>query len=76
MLVSEMDSGFQHSIDIRAGRQAYLVNIEGDLQVNGGAVQLGMREAMTVQASSTAGVELTLQAGSRGSHIMIIEMQQ
>lgn len=72
VLVSEMEPGFQHSIELGADRQAYLVCIEGSLDVNGGAMSLAERDAMAVQAAQPA--PLVLKAGDKGAHFLMVEM--
>ena len=74
VIVSENDAGIEHSIDLGPGRQAYMVCIEGSLDVN--EVQLSQRDAVELVASTSNPLPLTLRSGAGGSHFMLIEMQQ
>eukprot|EP00891_Asterochloris_glomerata_P005623 jgi/Astpho2/5623/fgenesh1_pm.00079_%23_32_t len=74
VIVSENDAGAEHSIDLGPGRQAYMVCIEGSLDVND--VQLSQRDAVELVASKSEPLSLTLRSGGGGSHFMLIEMQQ
>ena len=74
VIVSENDAGAEHSIDLGPGRQAYMVCIEGSLDVND--VQLSQRDAVELVAGSSDPMPLTLRSGADGSHFMLIEMQQ
>eukprot|EP01025_Chloroclados_australasicus_P003640 TRINITY_DN10867_c0_g1_i1.p1 TRINITY_DN10867_c0_g1~~TRINITY_DN10867_c0_g1_i1.p1 ORF type:complete len:302 (-),score=11.78 TRINITY_DN10867_c0_g1_i1:223-1128(-) len=72
VFVSECDGGFQHKIDLGAKRQAYMVCIEGDVEVNGN--KLNTRDAMEIVAEDNGDFPLTITAGQDGTHFMIIEM--
>lgn len=72
VFVSESDAGQEYELELAARRQAYVLCMEGSLQVNGD--QLQMRDAAAVKAADDAPSLLTLSTGSTGSHFMIIEM--
>ena len=74
VIVSENDACAEHSIDLGPGRQAYMVCIEGSLDVND--VQLSQRDAVELVASKSGPLPVTLRSGAGGSHFMLIEMQQ
>lgn len=125
VFVSENDAGFGHEIVLGAGRQAYLVCIEGSMAVGDSAAgacafilheavlllpactlawvppaalsslpptcqhvplppdlaclaetQLAMRDAAELVADKNKPAYLSLKAGDKGSHFMLIEMQQ
>ncbi len=75
VMVSEFDPG--HSVDVMLGadRQAYVVCIDGGLEVAGGDVSahLDTREAAEVVAGGEE-MPLRLTAGPAGAHLMLIEM--
>mmetsp|Transcript_31924 Transcript_31924/g.75855 ORF Transcript_31924/g.75855 Transcript_31924/m.75855 type:complete len:148 (-) Transcript_31924:107-550(-) len=70
--VSESDPGVAHHISVEAGRQVYMVCIEGSVTVNGNL--LGARDAAELRGSSEASMAVTLLSGASGSHVMLIEM--
>lgn len=73
MYVSENDAGVSHSIELGGGRQAYLVVIEGELDVNG--TPLAMRDAIEIVSTSASEPSpVKLESGAGGSHFMLIEM--
>ncbi len=69
--VSENDGSVAHNIVLGEGRQAYLVAIEGSLDVNGTSLQ--KRDAAELVSGSQE-APLTLTSGSQGCHFMLIEM--
>lgn len=71
VFVSEAEAGQAFTLSLGVARQAYLLCIEGDLQVNDAA--LSARDAAELRAAS-ATLPLTLRAGPSGSHFMLIEM--
>ena len=73
--MSENDGGVEHHIALAPGRQAYLVCIEGSL--NMAHVALCTRDAVEiVNKSDSDPFPLTLKSGADGSHLMIIEMRR
>lgn len=83
VVVSETDPGFRQRIRLGKSRQAYIVCIEGTLDLvpeiplqqndSTSGVSLEMREAVEVVPADT-GIALDLVAGGQGAHVMIIEM--
>lgn len=69
--MSENDPNVAQEIALGEGRQAYLVAIEGSLDVNG--TTLEQRDAVELVAGSQ-NMPVTLTSGNRGSHFMLIEM--
>ncbi|KAK9816980.1 hypothetical protein WJX72_007758 [[Myrmecia] bisecta] len=74
VFVSENDAGVQHQVTLGPGRQAYLVTIEGQLEVNG--TPLVTRDAAELVAGDKSPYPVTLTAGTEGAHFMLIEMQK
>ncbi len=72
IFVSENDALVEHAMELGPGRQAYLVNTEGSLGVNG--TTLAARDAMALVADAKKGMALRLRAGLNGAHFMLIEM--
>jgi quercetin 2,3-dioxygenase len=72
VFVAEDDAGVEHSLTLASKRQAYMVCIEGQVDVNG--VRLDMRDAAELVAGDGNAVELTLKAGDQGAHFLLIEM--
>lgn len=74
VFVSESDAGVSHPVELAAGRQAYLVCIEGRLTVNG--VPLYARDAAELRLGDAAAtLPLVLAAGGdAGAHFLMIEM--
>ena len=70
VFVSESDPGMEHTFVLGQGRRAYLVNVEGTLAVN--AVELAMRDAVALVAEQP--MQISLCAGTAGSHFMLIEL--
>ncbi|KAL4860075.1 putative quercetin 2 [Chlorella vulgaris] len=77
VFVSESDPAVQHDITLAAGRQAYLVCIEGSLAVgtSDSETKLSMRDAAELVADKKP-LYLSLTAGEQGAHFMLIEMKQ
>jgi redox-sensitive bicupin YhaK (pirin superfamily) len=69
---SEVDPNLQLSFPLAAGRQAYVLNLEGPVTgaLGGTSVDLQPYEA----ATATGPAELSLAAGDGGAHILIVEM--
>lgn len=57
---------------LAAGRQAYLVNVEGSLSANG--TKLATRDAMAFLADINDAMPISLAAGSDGSHFVLVEL--
>lgn len=64
--VAEMDPGVTLPLSVEAGRQAYLLCMEG------AAGDLGRHDA----AELAAGAELSLTAGGEGAHLLVVEMAE
>lgn len=71
VFVSEAEAGQVFEVSLGKARQAYLLCIEGDLQVND--VALSARDAAELTAPSGT-LPLQLRTGPSGSHFMLIEM--
>ena len=74
MFVSESDAGVSHSIVLGSQRQAYLICIEGNLEVN--EVSLSSRDAIEIVSNGADSFPVTLTAGPQGSHFLFVEMQK
>eukprot|EP00245_Coleochaete_scutata_P012527 TRINITY_DN4868_c0_g1_i4.p1 TRINITY_DN4868_c0_g1~~TRINITY_DN4868_c0_g1_i4.p1 ORF type:complete len:348 (+),score=43.73 TRINITY_DN4868_c0_g1_i4:141-1184(+) len=74
--VSEADPGLQQNFKLSAGRQVYMVCIEGGLKVNDKT--LAVKDALEAVAVKGGGpVDLTLVADpTEGAHFLMIEMAQ
>ncbi len=71
--VSENDADQEQNISLAPARQAYLVCIEGELDVNG--VPLTKRDALeAVNTSDSEQLAVSLKSGAAGSHYLLIEM--
>lgn len=68
MSVLELDTGKEISFEVKAGRQAYLVQIEGSSDINGAS--LSMRDAL-----ESVEENLTIKA-NENSHYLAIEMRK
>lgn len=78
VFVSESDAGVEHQVVLGPRRQAYLVCIEGSMQVSGPRgepLELTQRDAADLVADRSSPLHLTLAAGAQGAHFMLIEMQ-
>ena len=64
--VAELSPGFTLPLSVGAGRQAYLLCMEGS------AGDLSKHDA----AELSAGAELSLTAGSEGAHLLVVEMAE
>lgn len=73
MFVSESDAEQVFEVSLGEARQAYLLCIEGALQVND--IQLSARDAAELMAVVEP-LPLSIRTGPSGSHFMIIEMAQ
>ena len=69
---TELAAGTTLDFDLQAGRQAYLVQLEGDAAVAGahGEAQLAQHDGAELLGPSA----LRFQAGASGAHILLIEM--
>ena len=67
IFVSEVDKGQQLIVALEDGRQAYLLCVEGSLNVNG--IELTMGEAIEIAGET----QLTLSA-HKDSHLLMVEM--
>jgi quercetin 2,3-dioxygenase len=70
--VSESDPGKTFEISLAKGRQAYLLCIEGSLNING--TGLAARDAAELRAPSR-NMPMSLHVGESGGHFMLIEMK-
>jgi redox-sensitive bicupin YhaK (pirin superfamily) len=74
---AENDAGVEHQLALGAGRQAYLVCIEGSMQVlapQGSETTLAARDAAQLEAGAKP-LHLTLTAGREGAHFLLVEMK-
>ena len=72
VFVSEADAGISQQIQLGPNRQAYLVCIEGNLDVND--KQLTTRDAIEIVSDGVSEFPVHLTAGKQGSHFLVIEM--
>ncbi|PNW78730.1 hypothetical protein CHLRE_09g388208v5 [Chlamydomonas reinhardtii] len=74
VIVSESDAGTRFDLSLGPRRQAYLICIEGDMQVND--QKLGMRDGARIVGggSEAAPAPLSITAGSTGAHFLVVEM--
>lgn len=70
--VSENDGGEQFNLQLGPSRQAYLVCIEGSLEINGES--LHQRDGAEVTGSIDSCTDLSLACGPEGAHFMLLEM--
>lgn len=70
--VTELGSGSSVAFTLQEGRQAYIVQLEGDCTVTGahGEAMLTQHDGAELLGAS----ELRWKAGARGAHILLIEM--
>lgn len=73
-LASESDPGVSHTITLNPNRQAYLVCIEGALDVNG--TSLHTRDAVEIVAPKDDPFDVKMTAGDSGAHFLLLEMTQ
>lgn len=74
VFVSENDPGTRFDVPLGAGRQAYVVCIEGDMTVNG--EQLAQRDGARVLGADAQPSTLSLAAGPQGAHFLMVEMKK
>lgn len=74
VFVSENQAGRKYELPLAPGRAAYVININGALDVNG--VHLEPSDAAEVENRNVDDMPLTLASGDKGSHFMVIEMKQ
>lgn len=74
VFVSENEPDRKYELPLAPGRAAYIININGTLDVNG--VQLDRSDAAEAESKGVEALPLTLTAGAEGSHFMVIEMAQ
>lgn len=75
VFVSENQPHKQYTLPLAPGRAAYIININGHLDVNG--VALEKSDAAEVEnRDPQQALGMTLTAGEGGSHFMVIEMTQ
>ena len=70
--VTEMDAGTTLPLSVPAGRQAYLLCVEGSANDSVGGESLDRHDA----AELKAGTELSLTAGGEGAHLLVVEMAE
>lgn len=71
--VSEMKPHLEYSLSLSHNRQAYMVCIEGSLEING--VSLDQRDAIEILPTKGE-MDLSITAGNNGTHLMLIEMSK
>lgn len=76
VVVSQADAGLAQEVTLGAGRQAYIVCIEGSMFVEypKGSADLSMREAVEAVGKKDGPLPLKLVAGDEGAHFMVLEM--
>jgi redox-sensitive bicupin YhaK (pirin superfamily) len=72
VFVSELEANQSLELPLKPNRQAYLVTVEGGLDVNG--TSLDMRDAAKIVGSPTSSTELIVKSGAKGGHFLMIEM--
>ena len=70
--VAEIDAGRTLPLSVPAGRQAYLLCVEGSATDDAGGESLERHDAAEIKA----GTELSLTAGSEGAHLLVVEMAE
>lgn len=74
--VSEMDPGYEQTFVLGKKRQAYMVCIEGGLDVNGKVTMEG-RDAIEIVGSPSKEFNVTFKADpEKGAHFLLIEMEK
>jgi quercetin 2,3-dioxygenase len=83
IVVSQSDPDFPQEISLGRNRQAYIVCIEGTMEITtptvdasdgGSCTPLGTREAAEIVAGKDDNLDVGLKAGKQGAHFMVIEM--
>lgn len=71
--VSEADAGFSQTFQLQPKRQAYLVNIEGSVSVNG--TKVAARDGIEIRGTKDSEVQVELKADeTHGAHFLMIDM--
>lgn len=75
IFVSEIEAGNSASLDIREGRQAYLLCMEGTAQIDGshGSVTLTRHDAAEIYGANSIVAAPT--SGAEGTHLLLVEME-
>lgn len=73
VVVCESDAGREYSLSLGPARQAYVLCMEGGLQVNGQT--LSMRDAARVMGDGNETTALDVAALGDGAHFMVVEMK-
>mmetsp|Transcript_342 Transcript_342/g.620 ORF Transcript_342/g.620 Transcript_342/m.620 type:complete len:174 (-) Transcript_342:126-647(-) len=73
IFVSELEPGTKTSFQIAKGRQAYLLCIEGSVEVEGTRGAEGLSAHDAAEVVGPAGLEF--EAGEAGAHCLLIEMK-
>ena len=77
MFVTELDEGVTLTLTVGAGRQAYILCIEGSTEIgdgSGGSQTLTRHDAATLSIGQSA--ELNFVGGaSGGAHVLVVEMK-
>lgn len=74
LLVSELEAGKSITFPLAADRQGYFLCLEGDVTVSGtnGEQRLDRHDAAEIKGKN----DLTVKAGSKGAHVLLVEMQK
>ncbi|GMH34201.1 hypothetical protein BSKO_02035 [Bryopsis sp. KO-2023] len=72
--ISESDPGLEYNISLSPQRQAYMVCIEGSMDIGGNT--LTERDAIEVVAGDDEKMPLSMKAGEKGMHFLLIEMKK
>lgn len=73
IFVTELDAGHEVTFDLKADRQAYVLCLEGSMQLSSSTVSedLVQHDACKAFGATT----LTVKAGAEGTHVLMVEMQ-
>jgi redox-sensitive bicupin YhaK (pirin superfamily) len=74
--VTELEPGIAIQFATANGRQAYLLCVEGEAAVDQGAGATLERLAEHDAAEFASGVDVTLVAGTKGAHLLVVEMAE
>ncbi|KAG5178957.1 RmlC-like cupin [Tribonema minus] len=73
--IGELDAGASASLPLAAGRQAYMVCIEGKVSLAGGKLELSARDAAQLFGGTKGStLDFTAGEGKEGAHFMVIEL--
>ena len=73
--VTELEPGVALPFATAAGRQAYMLCVEGDCAVNAGSETAATLERHDA-AEFSSGADVVLLAGAKGAHVLVVEMAE